>query len=134
LLSLGAIDFGIVVDSSVIMIENIARHLAQNPDQASQPTCRLQLIRRAAIEVRQPAVFGQLIIMIVYVPILALEGVEGKMFQPMALTVIFMLLGSLLISLTVVPVLASLLLPQRMMHHEPWLLRLTRRCDGAAGS
>jgi cobalt-zinc-cadmium resistance protein CzcA len=71
--------------------------------------------------------FGELIIMIVYLPILALEGVEGKLFRPMALTVIFALLGSLVLSLTVMPVLASLVLPRRVQEKDPWLVRLARR-------
>ena len=70
--------------------------------------------------------FGELIIMIVYLPILTLEGVEGKLFRPMALTVIFALLGSLVLSLTVMPVLASLLLPRHVAEHDPWLVRLAR--------
>lgn len=85
---------------------------------------RLSAIRDAAIEVRQPTVFGQLIIMIVYIPILTLEGVEGKMFGPMAWTVIFVLLGSLILSLTVIPVLCSFLLPKQPTEHEPLLVRL----------
>jgi cobalt-zinc-cadmium resistance protein CzcA len=105
LLSLGAIDFGIVVDSCIVVVENIIEHLADDP-----VADRLETVRRATSEVRQPAIFGQLIIAVVYLPILALEGVEGKMFRPMALTVILVLAGSLLISLTLVPVLASLLL------------------------
>ena len=68
----------------------------------------------AAIEVRKPTMFGELIIMIVYLPILTLEGVEGKLFRPMAMTVIFALAGSMLLSLTLMPVLASLILPKRM--------------------
>ena len=73
---------------------------------------KLQLIRDAAIEVRKPTMFGELIIMIVYLPILTLEGVEGKLFRPMALTVIFALAGSMVLSLTLMPVLASILLPK----------------------
>ncbi|HEY1380252.1 MAG TPA: efflux RND transporter permease subunit, partial [Gemmataceae bacterium] len=79
LLSLGAIDFGMVVDSSVVMVENCVRHLGQ--DRTGRP--RLAVVRDAAIEVRKPTMFGELIIMIVYLPILTLEGVEGKMFRPM---------------------------------------------------
>ncbi len=108
LLSLGALDFGLVVDSSVIMIENVVRHLAH--DQERRP--HLEVVRDAALEVRRPTMFGELIILIVYLPILTLEGVEGKLFRPMALTVIFALLGSLVLSLTLMPVLASLLLPR----------------------
>ncbi len=109
LLSLGAIDFGLVVDSSVVMIENCVRHLSDaNPLKRS----RLEIVRDAAVEVRGPTMFGELIIMIVYLPILTLEGIEGKMFRPMALTVIFALAGSMLMSMTLMPVLASLLLPK----------------------
>src|SRR5208282_3681175 len=87
---------------------------------------RIDVVRDAAIEVRQPTMFGELIIMIVYLPILTLEGVEGKMFRPMALTVIFALCGSLVLSLTVMPVLASLILPRRVVEQEPWLVRGAR--------
>lgn len=123
LLSLGALDFGLVVDSSVIMIENIIRRIAH--DKSGRP--RMDVVRDAAIEVRKPTMFGELIIMIVYLPILTLEGVEGKLFQPMALTVIFALLGSLALSLTLMPVLASLCLPKRIEEREPLLVRLASR-------
>ena len=102
LLSLGAIDFGLVVDSSVVMIENCVLHLSHD----RQGRCRLEIIRDAAIEVRKPTMFGELIIMIVYLPILTLEGIEGKLFRPMALTVIMALAGSMDLSLTLMPVLA----------------------------
>jgi len=120
LMSLGALDFGLVVDSSVIMIENVVSHLAHDDSERS----RSEIVRDAAIEVRKPTMFGELIIMIVYLPILTLEGVEGKLFQPLALTVIFALLGSLVLSLTLMPVLASLFLPRRMEEREPLILRL----------
>ena len=123
LLSLGAIDFGLVVDSSVVMIENCVRHLAHDK---SDMRSRRDVVRDAAIEVRTPTMFGELIIMIVYLPILTLQGVEGKLFRPMALTVIFALLGSLVLSLTVMPVLASLILPRHMEEKDPWLVRLAR--------
>ncbi len=123
LLSLGAIDFGLVVDSSVVMIENCVRHMAH--DRGTNRS-RLAVVRDAAIEVRAPTMFGELIIMIVYLPILTLEGVEGKMFRPMALTVIFALAGSLVMSLTLMPVLASLLLPRHVKETDPWLVRLAR--------
>jgi cobalt-zinc-cadmium resistance protein CzcA len=128
LLSLGAIDFGIVVDSSVVVIENIIRRLAHHGRCSSEE--RLRIIRDAAAEVRMPTVFGQLIIMIVYLPILSLEGVEGKMFRPMALTVIFILVGSLILSLTVTPVLASLFLPKVVDEREVWLVRVSQRIYG----
>jgi cobalt-zinc-cadmium resistance protein CzcA len=123
LMSLGAIDFGLIVDSSVIMIENSARKLAQDRSERS----KLEVIREAALEVRKPTLFGELIIMIVYLPILLLEGVEGKLFRPMALTVIFALAGSMLLSVTLMPVLASLLLPRRMRERETWPVRAAKR-------
>ncbi len=124
LLSLGAIDFGLVVDSSVVMVENAVRRLAQGRDSARS---KEEILRDAAMEVRAPTLFGELIIMIVYLPILTLGGVEGKMFRPMALTVLFALLGSLLLSLTFVPALSSLLLPRRVREREPWVVRAGRR-------
>src|SRR5208337_5128138 len=87
---------------------------------------KLEMVRDAALEVRKPTMFGELIIMIVYLPILTLEGVEGKLFRPMALTVIFALVGSLVMSLTLMPVLASLLLPRKMEEKDPWIVRLFR--------
>jgi len=124
LLSLGALDFGLIVDSSVVMVENCVRRLADtNPLGRS----RLMIIRDAAVEVRKPTMFGELIIMIVYLPILALEGVEGKLFRPMALTVIFALAGSMVLSLTLMPVLASLMLPIRIDEREPLVIRILKR-------
>ncbi len=121
LLSLGAIDFGLVVDSSVVMIENCVRHLSLDQNSGKS---RLDIIRDAAVEVRRPTLFGELIIMIVYLPILTLEGIEGKLFRPMALTVIFALIGSMILSLTLMPVLASFFLPQQMEEKEPLLMRI----------
>src|SRR5258708_2347869 len=123
LLSLGALDFGLVVDSSVVMVENVMRHLAH--DGAGRRE-RIDVVRDAALEVRGPTMFGGLIIMIVYLPLLALLGAEGKLFPAMALTVIFALIGSLVLSLTVMPVLASLMLPRQVVKQDPWLVRLTR--------
>src|SRR5205085_708243 len=79
LMSLGAIDFGLVVDSSVVMVENCVRHMAHSRDDRSPR----EVVEEAAIEVRKPTMFGELIIMIVYLPILTLQGVEGKLFRPM---------------------------------------------------
>jgi cobalt-zinc-cadmium resistance protein CzcA len=124
LLSLGAIDFGMVVDSSVVMVENCVRHIAHGD---TRRRSRGDVIRDAAVEVRKPTLFGELIIMIVYLPILTLEGVEGKLFRPMALTVIFALAGSMILSLTFMPVLASLVLPRRIDEGEPLLMSLAKR-------
>jgi heavy metal efflux system protein len=118
LMSLGAIDFGLVVDSSVILVENAERRLAEAKGDRSV----LEIVRDAAVEVRKPTLFGELIIMIVYLPILALEGVEGKMFRPMAFTVVFALVGSAIVSMTVMPVLASMALRRSgdgRAHREP---------------
>jgi cobalt-zinc-cadmium resistance protein CzcA len=123
LMSLGAIDFGLIVDSSVIQIENSVRHLAHDAGGRS----RIDVVRDAAIEVRKPTMFGELIIMIVYLPILTLEGIEGKLFRPMALTVVFALVGSLVLSLTLMPVLASLLLPRKPREHDPIVVRAAKR-------
>ena len=123
LMSLGAIDFGLVVDSSVIMIESSVHRLGEDKSDRS----KIDVVRDAAIEVRKPTMFGELIIMIVYLPILFLEGVEGKLFRPMALTVIFALLGSMVLSLTLMPVLASLLLPRRRVHRENLVVRAVKR-------
>ena len=122
LMSLGAIDFGLIVDSSVIMVENSVRRLAEEGGSRS----KLDIVRDASLEVRRPTMFGELIIGIVYLPILTLEGIEGKLFRPMALTVIFALLGSMIISLTLMPVLASLFLPGRPRKREHLLMRVGR--------
>ncbi len=114
LMSLGAIDFGLVVDSSVVMVENCVRHLAHQ-DHGKD---KLEVITEAAVEVRKPTLFGELIIMIVYLPILTLQGVEGKLFRPMALTVVFALAASMLMSLTLMPVLASFGLKRGMKDKE----------------
>ena len=127
LLSLGAIDFGMVVDSSVVMVENCVRHIARRDAHRRN---LLDVVREAAVEVRKPTMFGELIIMIVYLPILTLEGIEGKLFRPMALTVIFALLGSLILSLTLMPVLASMVLPRRIQEREPFLMRVAHRIHG----
>jgi len=123
LMSLGAIDFGLIVDSSVIMIENCVRRLSHEGGTRS----KLDVIREAAVEVRKPTMFGELIIAIVYLPILALQGTEGKLFRPMALTVIFALAGSMILSLTVMPVLASIALSSKSKEEEVWLVRFLKR-------
>jgi cobalt-zinc-cadmium resistance protein CzcA len=123
LMSLGAIDFGLIVDSSVIMIENCMRRLSLNAQQRP----KLAVIRDAAIEVRKPTMFGELIIAVVYLPILTLQGTEGRLFKPMALTVLFALAGSLVLSLTFMPVLASLALPKNAHEKEVWLIRAVKQ-------
>tara|TARA_R110002096_G_scaffold173781_10_gene349252 strand:- start:232925 stop:236020 length:3096 start_codon:yes stop_codon:yes gene_type:complete len=121
LLSLGAIDFGLVVDSSVIMTENSVRRISEERKRGGTRSV-IDIVRDASVEVRSPTMFGELIIMIVFVPILLLEGVEGKMFRPMALTVIFALASSILFSLTLTPVLCSLALGKNARERENWLV------------
>ena len=120
LMSLGAIDFGLIVDGSVVMIENIVRRLGEAGNQ--DRSARENTIRDAGREVARPVFFAVLIIILVYLPLLTLQGVEGKMFRPMALTVVFALVGSLILSLTLMPVLASLLFRGRIQEKEPRLI------------
>jgi heavy metal efflux system protein len=122
LMSLGAIDFGLIVDGSVVMIENIFHRLARDPHAKGSMSHR---IFEAGREVLRPIVFAIGIIIVVYLPILSFQEVEGKMFRPMALTVIFALAGSLLFALSYVPVMASIFF-KRIVSHEPWLVR---QCD-----
>lgn len=124
LMSLGAIDFGLIVDGSVVMIENVFRLMSEK---RAEGKTQQDIIREATVEVTRPVIFAVGIIMIVYLPILTLTGVEGKMFRPMALTVVFALAGSLLLALTLVPVLASLFLRKPPKHHETWAVRWLRR-------
>ena len=123
LMSLGAIDFGLIVDGSVVMMENVFRLMS---DKRAEGRSTLDIVREATTEVARPVAFAVGIIIIVYVPLLALSGVEGKMFRPMALTVMFALVGSLIIALTLVPVLASLLIKRSPKNHETWLVRRFR--------
>jgi cobalt-zinc-cadmium resistance protein CzcA len=123
LMSLGAIDFGLIVDGSVVMIENIVRVLS-HPAGAGET--RTERVRAAARQVARPVVFAVGVIVIVYLPLLALRGVEGRMFVPMALTVVFALAGSLVCALTLMPVLASLFL-YRLSERPSRLFALARR-------
>ena len=124
LMSLGAIDFGLIVDGSVVMVENIVRVLHER--RGDHAVSHLEKVRAAAHQIARPVVFAVGIIIIVYLPILALRGVEGKMFRPMALTVVFALAASLVLALTLMPVLASLFL-KRVSEREPVLFRLAKR-------
>ena len=120
LMSLGglAIAIGMLVDAAVVVVENIVSHLAR--DRTNLP--RLHIIYRAVREVTLPVASGIAIIVIVFLPLLTLQGLEGKLFKPVALTIVFALSGSLVLSLTVIPVLASFLIGQPA-HDDPWLVR-----------
>lgn len=122
LMSLGAIDFGLIVDSSVIMIENCIRKLSHDNGDAKHA----DIIRDAAVEVRKPTMFGELIIAVVFLPILLLEGTEGKLFRPMALTVLFALGGSMILSLTFMPAMASIFLPKKMSEDDVFIVRIVK--------
>lgn len=123
LMSLGAIDFGLIVDGSVVMIENIVRTLYHRRNETD--VTHREKVRAAAHEVARPVVFAVGIIMIVYLPILGLRGIEGKMFGPMALTVVFALAGSLVCALTLMPVLATVFL-KRVSEKEPLVFRIAK--------
>jgi heavy metal efflux system protein len=126
LMSLGAIDFGLIVDGSVVLIENVVRRVAEYRHEHAGKAAPRELIARACAEVTRPVVFGVGIIMLVYVPILSLRGLEGKMFRPMAMTVMFALFTSLLLALSLMPVLASVYL-RSVSETEPWLIRFVKR-------
>ncbi|MDP1596084.1 MAG: CusA/CzcA family heavy metal efflux RND transporter [Methylotenera sp.] len=122
LMSLGGltIAIGMLVDAAVVVVENVVSHLADTKKAGSLP--RMHIIYRAVREVSVPVTAGVLIIITVFLPLLTLQGLEGKLFTPVALTIMFALAGSLFLSLTVIPVLASFLLKE-VSHEEPWLVR-----------
>ncbi len=126
LMSLGglAIAIGLLVDAAVVIVENIVEHLAHDDEKAKTP--QRQKVLWAVQEVSSPVSIGIVIIALVFLPLLTLEGLEGKLFAPVALTIVFALSISLLLALTVIPVLASWLLKQAA-HNDPWLLRVSRR-------
>jgi len=126
LMSLGglAIAIGMLVDAAVVVVENVESRLA---DASGDKLPFLHRIYRAVHEVTVPVVSGILVIIIVFLPLLTLQGLEGKLFIPVALTIVFALSGSLLLSLTVIPVLTSYLLRPAASHHEPWLPRQAMR-------
>ena len=126
LMSLGglAIAIGMLVDAAVVVVENVVTHLGQHGRSAKLP--RLHLIYRAVREVALPVTSGILIIVIVFLPLLTLQGLEGKLFVPVALTIVFALTASLLLSLSVIPVLSSYLL-HKVKHEDPWLVRQIMR-------
>ncbi len=130
LMSLGAIDFGLIVDAAVIIVENAVRRLGEAREtfgRALTSDERRTVVQDAAVEVRSASVFGEIIIAVVYLPILTLRGLEGKLFHPMAYTVLFALGGAFVFSLTLVPVLASLVLRPTPPGHETWVMRWLRR-------
>lgn len=130
LMSLGglAISLGLIVDAAIIQVENVERHLSeQGKGRDLLIADRLPIVVRAVLEVRKPSLFGELIIALTFVPLLALQGMGGKMFIPLALTVVIALLSSLVLSMTVVPVLAAMLMKPRAATEGGHLLERIRR-------
>ena len=126
LMSLGALDFGLIVDGAIIISENALRHLAERQAASGRSLSiseRLQTVRAAAEEMIGPSVYGQAIIIIVYVPLLTFGGVEGKMFEPMALTVILALGAAFVLSLTFVPALVAIFITGRISEGDNWIVR-----------
>ncbi|CAN5177949.1 CusA/CzcA family heavy metal efflux RND transporter [soil metagenome] len=126
LMSLGAVDFGLLVDGALIIVENAVRRLSERHAELGRLLTddeRIDTIEKSTMEVRSASIFGESIIAIVYLPALALNGTEGKLFRPMALTVLLALGGAFILSLTVVPVLTSYLVREKSGEHETWLLR-----------
>jgi cobalt-zinc-cadmium resistance protein CzcA len=130
LMSLGAIDFGIIVDGAVVIVENSVRHLAEAQGRLRRPLTlaeRLKVVYESSEEARRPLLFGQMIIMVVYLPIFALSGVEGKMFHPMAQTVIMALLGATILSITFVPAAMALFIGKQVSEKENFIIRLAKK-------
>jgi cobalt-zinc-cadmium resistance protein CzcA len=127
LMSLGALDFGIIVDGAVVIVENCVRRLAHACSAShGRPLTRQERFHevfKASQEARRPLLFGQLIIMVVYLPIFALTGVEGKMFHPMAFTVVIALLGAMILSVTFIPAAVALFIGKRVAEKENVLMR-----------
>jgi heavy metal efflux system protein len=129
LLSLGALDFGLIVDGAVIIVENCVRRLGERQHQLGRLLTRserFEVVFSASKEVRKATLFGELIIMIVYLPILTLVGVEGKMFRPMAFTVIAALFGAMILSVTFVPAMVAMLLKGKISEKENPIVRFVR--------
>lgn len=130
LMSLGAIDFGLIVDGALIIVENAVRHVSERTHALGRPLTReerTEVVYRSSVEIRSAAAFGEIIIGVVYLPILALGGTEGKMFRPMAITVLFALAGAFVMSLTLIPALASLVLPRNLQEKESFIVSGARR-------
>ena len=130
LMSLGALDFGIIIDGAVVIVENCVRRLAHAQIKASRALTRNERFHEvfaAAREARKPLLFGQLIIMVVYLPIFALTGVEGKMFHPMAFTVVTALVGAMILSVTFIPAAVALLIGNKVSEKEGRLMAWAKR-------
>ncbi len=127
LMSLGAIDFGVIVDGAVVMVENCVRAASRYQRSTGARRVPKSVFRESALEVGKPVLFAGLIVIIVFLPILSLEGVEGKMFRPMAFTFMSALTAALILSVTVMPVMASLFLARRIRADETRLVRSLKR-------
>ncbi|MFM9066801.1 MAG: efflux RND transporter permease subunit [Planctomycetota bacterium] len=127
LMSLGAVDFGVIVDGAVVMIENAVRAASQYQRQHGGGKVPKEVFKQSSKEVGKPILFAGIIVVIVFLPILSLEGVEGKMFKPMAFTFMSALTGALVLAVTVMPVMASLFLARKVSAKDTFLVRYLRR-------
>ena len=128
LMSLGAIDFGMIVDSAVIIVEAVVTHINQKTQKTSLTQAEMdEEVHFSASRIRQSAAFGEIMIMIVYVPLMTLVGIEGKMFRPMALTVFFAILGAFILSLTYVPMASSLFLSKKKSKKETFADKMVKK-------
>lgn len=128
LMSLGAIDFGMIVDSAVIIVEAVVTHINKKTQKTSLTQAEMdEEVHFSASRIRQSAAFGEIMIMIVYVPLMTLVGIEGKMFRPMALTVFFAILGAFILSLTYVPMASSLFLSKKISKKETFADKMVKK-------
>lgn len=132
LMSLGALDFGLIVDGAVIIVESVLHKLAHAKSKSLHHLNSKQMdaeVEKSASKMMNSAVFGQIIILIVYLPILTLQGIEGKMFKPMAQTVAFALIGAFILSVTYIPMMSALVLSKKLNHKPTWSDRAMARLE-----
>lgn len=134
LMSLGALDFGLIVDGAVIIVEAVLHHLHKSKTNAAAGVITQEQmnteVTNSASRMMNAAVFGQIIILIVYLPILSLQGIEGKMFKPMAQTVAFAIIGAFILSLTYVPMISSLVLSKKILHKDTFADKMMAKIEG----
>ncbi|MBO6514827.1 MAG: efflux RND transporter permease subunit, partial [Phycisphaerales bacterium] len=124
LMSLGALDFGLIIDGAIVVIENVSRRLSETKAKGKQVKAT---VKKATVQVMRPVLFGTAIIMIVYIPILTLQGIEGKMFRPMSIAVLAALFAALILAITLVPAVSTWIFKGGLSEKEPFLARMARR-------
>ena len=125
LMSLGALDFGLIIDGAIVVIENITRRLSETKAKGEKEVS--EIVKSSTNQVIRPVLFGTAIIMIVYIPILSLRGIEGKMFIPMAIAVLSALAAALILAITMVPAVSTWIFRKGLDEKEPWLAKITRQ-------